>query len=147
MPRGSLPNGAGLQFSTDPAMLGQNTRAAAVIWQWQGVRHSVTVWPPVDATGTPQADPSAGVIGARAAGRDRAPGAGRRGRVRGRRRERCIGGAAPAGSVPGAVLFAAVLAAAVVLAGSEADAASPWRGVAVGVGRRGGAGGAVAGRA
>ena len=57
MPRGSLPNGAGLQFSSDPAMLGQNTRAAAVIWQWQAVRHSVTVWPPVDATGTPQLIP------------------------------------------------------------------------------------------
>ena len=38
-------------------MLGQNTRAAAVIWQWQAVRHSVTVWPPVDATGTPQLIP------------------------------------------------------------------------------------------
>ncbi len=57
MPRGSLPNGAGLQFSTDRTMLGQNTRAAAVIWQWQGVRHSVTVWPPVDATGTPKLIP------------------------------------------------------------------------------------------
>ena len=57
MPRGSLPNGAGVKFSTDPAMLGQNTRAAAVIWQWQAVRHSVTVWPPVDATGTPQLIP------------------------------------------------------------------------------------------
>ncbi|MDQ6846900.1 MAG: ABC transporter substrate-binding protein [Candidatus Dormibacteraeota bacterium] len=57
MPRGALPNGAGLQFSADPAMLGQNTRAAAVIWQWQAVRHSVTVWPPVDATGTPQLIP------------------------------------------------------------------------------------------
>lgn len=57
MPRGSLPNGAGIQFSNDPTMLGQNTRAAAVIWQWQGVRHSVTVWPPVDATGTPKLIP------------------------------------------------------------------------------------------
>jgi hypothetical protein len=57
MPRGSLPNGAGIQFSSDPAMLGQNTRAAAVIWQWQAVRHSVTVWPPVDATGTPELIP------------------------------------------------------------------------------------------
>jgi branched-chain amino acid transport system substrate-binding protein len=57
LPLGSLPNGAGLQFSTDPAMLGQNTRAAAVIWQWQAVRHSVTVWPPVDATGTPELIP------------------------------------------------------------------------------------------
>jgi branched-chain amino acid transport system substrate-binding protein len=57
MARGTLPNGAGIRFSTDPAMLGQNTRAAAVIWQWQAVRHSVTVWPPVDATGTPQLIP------------------------------------------------------------------------------------------
>jgi branched-chain amino acid transport system substrate-binding protein len=57
IPRGGLPNGAGIQFSTDPAMLGQNTRAAAVIWQWQAVRHSVTVWPPVDATGTAQLIP------------------------------------------------------------------------------------------
>jgi branched-chain amino acid transport system substrate-binding protein len=57
IPRGSLPNGAGLQFSSDPAMRGQNTRAAAVIWQWQAVRHSVTVWPPVDATGTPELIP------------------------------------------------------------------------------------------
>ena len=57
IPRGSLPNGAGLLFSTDAAMLGQNTRAAAVIWQWQAVRHSVTVWPPVDATGSPELIP------------------------------------------------------------------------------------------
>jgi branched-chain amino acid transport system substrate-binding protein len=57
IPRGSLPNGAGIQFSSDPAMRGQNTRAAAVIWQWQAVRHSVTVWPPVDATGTPELIP------------------------------------------------------------------------------------------
>lgn len=57
IPRGGLPNGAGLQFSSDPAMLGQNTRAAAVIWQWQSVRHSVTVWPPVDATGSPELIP------------------------------------------------------------------------------------------
>jgi len=57
LPLGSLPNGAGVRFSTDRAMLGQNTRAAAVIWQWQAVRHSVTVWPPVDATGTPQLIP------------------------------------------------------------------------------------------
>ncbi len=57
MPRGTLPNGAGIQFSSDRTMLGQNTRAAAVIWQWQAVRHSVTVWPPVDATGTPMLIP------------------------------------------------------------------------------------------
>jgi ABC-type branched-subunit amino acid transport system substrate-binding protein len=57
IPRGGLPNGAGVRFSSDLAMLGQNTRAAAVIWQWQAVRHSVTVWPPVDATGTAQLIP------------------------------------------------------------------------------------------
>jgi hypothetical protein len=33
--------------------MGQNVRAASVIWQWQGVRHSVTVYPPVFATGVP----------------------------------------------------------------------------------------------
>src|SRR5207247_8402859 len=52
LPEGSLPNGAGLRFSSDPARLGQNERAAAVIWQWQGVGQSVTVWPPVLATGS-----------------------------------------------------------------------------------------------
>jgi branched-chain amino acid transport system substrate-binding protein len=51
LPVGSLPNGAGLHFSPDPGTLGQNERAAAVIWQWQGIRQSVTVWPPVYATG------------------------------------------------------------------------------------------------
>ena len=49
---GSLPNGAGLQFASDPAHLGQNLRAAAVIWQWQAPRHSVVVWPPSYASGT-----------------------------------------------------------------------------------------------
>lgn len=52
LPDGALPNGAGLRFSSDPSQLGQNERAAAVIWQWQAVRHSVTVWPPVLATGS-----------------------------------------------------------------------------------------------
>lgn len=51
LPNGSLPNGAGLKFATDRAHLGQNTRAAAVIWQWQAVRHSVVVWPATFATG------------------------------------------------------------------------------------------------
>ena len=32
---------------------GQNLLAAAVIWQWQAVRHSVVVWPPAYATGAP----------------------------------------------------------------------------------------------
>ena len=51
LPAGSLPNGAGLRFSSDPATLGQNTRAAAVIWQWQAVRQYAFVWPPSYATG------------------------------------------------------------------------------------------------
>jgi branched-chain amino acid transport system substrate-binding protein len=51
LPAGSLPNGAGLRFSTDAATLGQNTLAAAVIWQWQAVRHYTYVWPATYATG------------------------------------------------------------------------------------------------
>ena len=51
LPDGSLPNGAGLRFSADPARLGQNERAAAVIWQWQAVRTYEFVWPPTYATG------------------------------------------------------------------------------------------------
>jgi branched-chain amino acid transport system substrate-binding protein len=51
LPDGSLPNGAGLRFSEDPATLGQNERAAAVIWQWQAVRTYAFVWPPTYATG------------------------------------------------------------------------------------------------
>ena len=52
LPTGSLPDGAGLAFSSDPATLGQNLRAAAVIWQWQAVRSYTFVWPPTYATGT-----------------------------------------------------------------------------------------------
>lgn len=51
LPDGSLPNGAGLRFSSDPASLGQNERAAAVIWQWQAVRTYAFVWPATFATG------------------------------------------------------------------------------------------------
>ena len=51
MPFGSLPNGAGVAFATAGGQLGQNLRAAAVIWQWQAPRHSVVVWPPQYATG------------------------------------------------------------------------------------------------
>ncbi|HEV2369835.1 MAG TPA: ABC transporter substrate-binding protein [Acidimicrobiales bacterium] len=53
LPAGSLPNGAGLHFGTG-AQLGQNVLAAAVIWQWQSPGHSVVVWPPAYATGTPR---------------------------------------------------------------------------------------------
>jgi branched-chain amino acid transport system substrate-binding protein len=51
LPDGTLANGAGIKFATSADLMGQNTRAASVIWQWQGVRHSVTVYPPVFATG------------------------------------------------------------------------------------------------
>jgi branched-chain amino acid transport system substrate-binding protein len=51
LPAGSLPNGAGLHFSSAPATLGQNERAAAVIWQWQAVRSYAFVWPSTYATG------------------------------------------------------------------------------------------------
>lgn len=50
LPEGALPNGAGLRFSSDPASLGQNERAAAVIWQWTAVRTYEFVWPPTYAT-------------------------------------------------------------------------------------------------
>jgi branched-chain amino acid transport system substrate-binding protein len=53
LPAGTLANGAGIKFSSTAESMGQNTRAASVIWQWQGVRHSVTVYPPVFATGSP----------------------------------------------------------------------------------------------
>lgn len=50
LPDGSLPNGAGLRFSSDPELLGQNERAAAVIWQWTAVRTYEFVWPPAYKT-------------------------------------------------------------------------------------------------
>ena len=52
LPDGALPNGAGLHFSSAPATLGQNERAAAVIWQWQAVRSYTFVWPATYATGS-----------------------------------------------------------------------------------------------
>jgi len=52
LPAGSLPNGGGVLFSTAAGQLGQNLRAADVIWQWQAPRVSVVVWPPAYATGT-----------------------------------------------------------------------------------------------
>ncbi len=52
LPSGSLPNGAGIRFSTAPGSLGQNLRAAAVIWQWQAVQSYTFVWPPTYATGS-----------------------------------------------------------------------------------------------
>jgi len=52
LPSGTLPNGAGIRFSSDPDTLGQNLRATAVIWQWQAVRSYTFVWPPSYATGS-----------------------------------------------------------------------------------------------
>ena len=51
IPQGSLPNGSGLRFSGGSGDRGQNLRSSSVIWQWQGVRKSVTVWPALFATG------------------------------------------------------------------------------------------------
>src|SRR2546421_7535854 len=39
LPAGTLANGAGVRFARAGAQMGQNTRAASVIWQWQGIRH------------------------------------------------------------------------------------------------------------
>jgi branched-chain amino acid transport system substrate-binding protein len=50
LPEGSLPNGAGLRFSSAQATLGQNERAAAVMWQWTAERTYAFVWPPTYAT-------------------------------------------------------------------------------------------------
>ncbi len=58
LPSGSLPNGGGVLFSTAPGQLGQNVRAAAVVWQWQAPRHSVVVWPPAYATGQVRLSPA-----------------------------------------------------------------------------------------
>jgi branched-chain amino acid transport system substrate-binding protein len=51
LPDGSLADGAGVRFAATADAMGQNLRASSVIWQWQGVRRSVTVYPPVLATG------------------------------------------------------------------------------------------------
>ena len=51
MPTGSLPNGAGVHFSSAPGQLGQNSRAAADIWQWQAPQRYAVVWPAAYATG------------------------------------------------------------------------------------------------
>jgi branched-chain amino acid transport system substrate-binding protein len=50
LPSGSLPNGAGLDFSAGRGRLGQNLLAAAVIEEWESGGER-TVWPPAYATG------------------------------------------------------------------------------------------------
>jgi branched-chain amino acid transport system substrate-binding protein len=51
LPKGSLPNGSGLQFgrlgSPDQS---NNLRAESVIWEWVDVRQRAVVWPPRYAT-------------------------------------------------------------------------------------------------
>jgi branched-chain amino acid transport system substrate-binding protein len=51
LPRGALPNGAGVRFATSGDMVGQNLRASAVIWQWQSPGHYAVVWPAAYADG------------------------------------------------------------------------------------------------
>jgi branched-chain amino acid transport system substrate-binding protein len=50
LPLGSLPNGGGLRFSSEPGTLGQNERAIGVIQQWQAPGTYAVVWPPTFAT-------------------------------------------------------------------------------------------------
>lgn len=59
LPDGSLPNGAGLLFSHQAGQLGQNTRAAADIWQWQAPQQYAVVWPATYATGRVEVTPAA----------------------------------------------------------------------------------------
>jgi hypothetical protein len=47
-------NGGGVRFAADGALdEGQNTRAAAVVGQWQAVGSMKVVYPPAYATGEP----------------------------------------------------------------------------------------------
>jgi branched-chain amino acid transport system substrate-binding protein len=50
LPSGSLPNGGGLHFSSDPATLGQNELAIGLIQQWQAQNQYAVVWPATFAT-------------------------------------------------------------------------------------------------
>jgi branched-chain amino acid transport system substrate-binding protein len=59
LPAGSLPNGAGLRFSSDPARLGQNELAAAVVWQWQPPAPSAAGSGAAHVSGSPAAAPAA----------------------------------------------------------------------------------------
>jgi branched-chain amino acid transport system substrate-binding protein len=54
VPVGESINGGGVKFGADGSLdEGQNTRAAAVIGQWQAVGVMKIVWPPAYATGVP----------------------------------------------------------------------------------------------
>jgi branched-chain amino acid transport system substrate-binding protein len=52
LPKGSLPNGSGLEFGkAGTAQAGWNLRAESVIWQWVAVDKEAVVWPQKFATG------------------------------------------------------------------------------------------------
>jgi branched-chain amino acid transport system substrate-binding protein len=51
VPKGGLPNGAGLEFaSAGPPEAGSNLRATSVIWEWVQPRTRAVVWPRAFAT-------------------------------------------------------------------------------------------------
>jgi branched-chain amino acid transport system substrate-binding protein len=51
LPRGSLPNGSGLQFGAPGGPdAGANLRAASVIWEWTELNRRQVTWPPQFAT-------------------------------------------------------------------------------------------------
>ena len=54
VPVGDAINGGGVRFGAAGSLdQGQNTRAAAVVGQWQGVMNMKVVWPPAYATASP----------------------------------------------------------------------------------------------
>jgi len=54
VPTGDEINGGGMKFAPAGSLdEGQNTRAAAVVGQWQGVMNMQIVWPPAFATASP----------------------------------------------------------------------------------------------
>ena len=61
VPAGDSINGGGVRFGISGALdEGQNTRAAAVVGQWQAVGEMRIVYPPAYATGVPMRAPAAG---------------------------------------------------------------------------------------
>jgi hypothetical protein len=50
VPKGGLPNGAGLEFASSGPEAGANLRATSVIWEWIRPRTRAVVWPPAFAT-------------------------------------------------------------------------------------------------
>src|SRR2546423_8252116 len=53
LPAGTLANGAGVRVATSAGAMGQNFRAARVIWQWQGGPPNGTLFPPGFAARAP----------------------------------------------------------------------------------------------